>query len=190
MAQLPIWAGSSNFSSSQTPYGFYDSDSEFSGSGVHSVDRFSDWAAKRLGYPIIDVEMQSGSFYACYEESITEYSAQVNQFNIKDNLLSLQGQSTGSNLTHRPVTNSFGRFITLSEQYGTEAGVGGTVDFKTGSIDIVSGSQEYDLNTLWTNASESVASSGSGIEVRKVFYEGPQQSINILTLMRVLVVII
>jgi len=173
MAQLPIWAGSSNFSSSQTPYGFYDSDSEFSGSGVHSVDRFSDWAAKRLGYPIIDVEMQSGSFYACYEESITEYSAQVNQFNIKDNLLSLQGQSTGSNLTHRPVTNSFGRFITLSEQYGTEAGVGGTVDFKTGSIDIVSGSQEYDLNTLWTNVSESVASSGSGIEVRKVFYEGP-----------------
>ena len=173
MAQLPIWAGSSNFSSSQTPYGFYDSDSEFSGTGVHSVDRFSDWAAKRLGYPIIDVEMQSGSFYACYEESITEYSAQVNQFNIKDNLLSLQGQSTGSNLTHRPVTNSFGRFITLSEQYGTEAGVGGTVDFKTGSIDIVSGSQEYDLNTLWTNVSESVASSGSGIEVRKVFYEGP-----------------
>tara|TARA_Y100000592_G_scaffold53646_1_gene84632 strand:+ start:2590 stop:3759 length:1170 start_codon:yes stop_codon:yes gene_type:complete len=173
MAQLPIWAGSSTFATGQTPYGFYDSDSEFSGSGAHSVDRFADWAAKRLGHPIIDVELQSGSFYACYEESITEYSAQVNQFNIKDNLLSLQGQSTGSNLTHRPVTNSFGRFITLSEQYGTEAGVGGTVDFKTGSIDIVSGTQEYDLNTLWTNVSESVASSGSGIEVRKVYYEGP-----------------
>ena len=173
MAQLPIWAGSSTFSGSQTPYGFYDSDTDFSGSSAHSVDRFADWAAKRLGYPIVDVELQSGSFYACYEESITEYSAQVNQFNIKDNLLSLQGQSTGSNLTHRPVTNSFGRFITLSEQYGTEAGVGGTVDFKTGSIDIVSGTQEYDLNTLWTNVSESVASSGSGIEVRKVYYEGP-----------------
>ena len=169
MAQLPIWAGSSTFSGSQTPYGFYDSDTEFSGSGVHSVDRFADWAAKRLGYPIVDVELQSGSFYACYEESITEYSAQVNQFNIKDNLLSLQGQSTGSNLTHRPVTNSFGRFITLSEQYGTEAGVGGTVDFKTGSIDITSGSQEYDLNALYANVSES----GNAIEVRKVYYEGP-----------------
>jgi hypothetical protein len=169
MAQLPIWAGSSNFTSSQTPYGFYDSDTEFSGSGVHSVDRFADWAAKRLGYPIVDVELQSGSFYACYEEAITEYSAQVNQFNIKDNLLSLQGQSTGSNLTHRPVTNSFGRFITLSEQYGTEAGVGGTVDFKTGSIDITSGSQEYDLNALYANVSES----GNAIEVRKVYYEGP-----------------
>ena len=131
MAQLPIWSGSSTFDTGQTPYGFYDSDVEFSGSGNHSVDRFADWAAKRLGYPIIDVEMQSGSFYACYEEAITEYSSQVNSFNIRENLLSLQGQSTGSNLTHRTVTNSFGRVVTLSEQYGTEAGVGGTVDFKT-----------------------------------------------------------
>jgi len=173
MAQLPIWAGSSTFSGSQTPYGFYDSDTDFSGSSAHSVDRFADWAAKRLGYPIVDVEMQSGSFYACYEEAITEYSAQVNQFNIKDNLLSLQGQSTGSNLTHRTVTNSFGRFITLSEQYGTEAGVGGTVDFKTGSISITKGTQEYDLNELYTSVSESTAYSGSGIEIRKVYYEGP-----------------
>ena len=116
-----IWAGSSNFSSSQTPYGFYDTDTEFSGSGNHSVDKFADWASKRLGYPIVEVEMPSGSFYACYEESITEYSAQVNQFNIRDNLLSLQGQSTSSAITHRKVTPTFGRAIELSEQYGTEA---------------------------------------------------------------------
>jgi len=162
-----IWAGSSNFSSSQTPYGFYDTDTEFSGSGNHSVDKFADWAAKRLGYPIVEVEMPSGSFYACYEESITEYSAQVNQFNIRDNLLSLQGQSTSSAVTHRKVTPTFGRAIELSEQYGTEAGVGGTISFKTGSINIVSGSQQYDLNALWSNVSES----GKAIEVRKVHYE-------------------
>ena len=29
---------------------------------------------------------------------------QVNQFNIKDNLLTLQGQPTGSNVTHKKVT--------------------------------------------------------------------------------------
>ena len=163
-----IWAGSSNFSSSQTPYGFYDTDTEFSGSGNHSVDKFADWASKRLGYPIVEVEMPSGSFYACYEESITEYSAQVNQFNIRDNLLSLQGQSTSSAITNRKVTPTFGRAIELSEQYGTEAGVGGTISFKTGSINIVSGSQQYDLNALWSNVSES----GKAIEVRKVHYEG------------------
>jgi hypothetical protein len=163
-----IWPGSSSFSSGNTPYGFYDSDTEFSGSGNHSVDKFSDWAAKRLGYPIIEVEMQDIQFYACYEEAITEYSAQVNQFNIRDNILSLQGQSTGSNITHTKVTNTFGRAIELSEQYGTEAGVGGTIEFRTGSINITSGSQQYDLNA-WSAVSES----GNGtIEVRKIFYEG------------------
>jgi hypothetical protein len=163
-----IWPGSSSFSAGETPYGFYDSDTEFSGSGTHSVDRFSDWAAKRLGYPIVAVEMQEQQFYACYEESITEYSAQINQFNIKDNMLALQGQSTGSNITHTKVTPTFGRTVQLAEQYGTEAGVGGTIDFKSGSIDIVSGSQTYDLTALWANVSES----GNAIEVRKVFYEG------------------
>ncbi len=167
-----IWAGSSSFSSGNTPYGFYDSDTEFSGSGNHSIDKFADWAAKRLGYPIVEVELQDKQFYACYEESITEYSAQVNQFNIRDNMLSLQGQETGSgstktDLTHRKLTPTIGRNIQLAEQYGTEAGVGGTVDFKSGSIEITSGSQVYDLNNLIGEASES----GNAIEVRKIFYE-------------------
>ena len=82
-----IWPGSSSFAAGETPYGFYDSDTEFSGSGNHNVDKFADWAAKRLGYPIVAVELQEEQFYACYEEAITEYSAQVNQFIIKDNML-------------------------------------------------------------------------------------------------------
>jgi hypothetical protein len=136
------------------------------------VDKFSDWAAKRLGFPIIAVELQKEQFYACYEEAITEYSAQVNQFNIRDNMLALQGQNTGSgatktDLTHRKLTPTIGRSIQLAEQYGTEAGVGGTVDFKSGSIAVSSGSQVYDLDALWAQPSES----GNAIEIRKVFYE-------------------
>ena len=166
MAQEPIWAGSRSFSSGNTPYGFYDSDTEFSGSGNHSVDRFADWAARRLGYPIMSVELQSGSFYACYEESVTEYSAQVNQFNIKDNLLHLTGQATGSNVTHKRVTPTMGRSVFLSKQYGTEAGVGGNVDWKKGSVAVTSGSQEYDLNSLFVDGSES-----GSIEVKRVYYD-------------------
>jgi hypothetical protein len=168
MAQEVIWQGSSSFASGQTPYGFYDSDTQFSGSSNNSVDKFSDWAARRLGFPIMAVELQSGSFYACYEESITEYSAQVNQFNIKDNLLHLTGQATGSNVTHKKVTPTLGRTVSLSKQYGTEAGVGGNVDWKKGSITISSGSQEYDLNSLFADVSES----GQAIEVKRVYYEG------------------
>ena len=167
MAQELIWAGSSSFSEGDTPYGFYDSDTEFSGSNNNSVDKFADWAARRLGYPIMSVELQSGSFYACYEEAITEYSAQVNQFNIKDNLLHLTGQATGSSVTHKRVTPTMGRSVFLSKQYGTEAGVGGDVDWKKGSLSIKSGSQEYDINDLFVDGT------GSGsIEVKRVYYEG------------------
>ena len=170
MAQTPIWPGSSSFSSGsgQTPFGWYDADAIFAGSGNDSVDRFADWAARRLGYPVMDVELQSGSFYACYEESITEYSSQVNQFNILDNLLQLRGQSTGSDLTHKNVTPTLGRSVQLSKQYGTEATlpVGGNVDLKKGSITVTSGSQEYDLNALYAAVSES----GKAIEIRRVYH--------------------
>jgi len=164
MAQEVIWQGSSSFASGQTPWGLYDSDSSFSS----DIDKFSDWCARRLGYPIMSVELQSGSFYACFEESISEYSAQVNQFNIKDNLLHLTGQATGSNVTHKKITPTLGRTVSLSKQYGTEAGVGGNVDWKKGSITISSGSQEYDLNSLFADVSES----GQAIEVKRVYYEG------------------
>ena len=163
-----IWQGSSSFASGQTPYGFYDADSEFSGSGNHSVDRFADWAGRRLGYPIVDIEMQSGSFYACFEEAVTEYSSQVNQFNIRDNLLHLQGQSTGSNLSGKRVTPTLGRTVFLSQQYGTEAGVGGYVDWKKGSINVTKDVQEYDLNALYAAVSESGA-----IEIKRIYHEAP-----------------
>ena len=165
MAQEPIWAGSSSFSEGDTPWGFYDTDTEF----TSSADKFADWCARRLGYPIMAVELQSGSFYATFEESVSEYSAQVNQFNIRENLLTLQGQATGSdnNVTHKRITPTLGRSVQLSKQYGTEAGVGGDVDIKKGSITIHSGSQEYDLNALYADVSESGA-----IEIKRVYYEG------------------
>ena len=163
MAQEPIWPGSGSAVSGNTPFGFYDTDSEFQ----TEAPKFASWCAQRLGYPLMNVELQDSQFYACLEESVSEYSAQINQFNIKDNLLSLQGQSTSSNLTHKRVTPNLGRSVFLSQAYGTEAGVGGLVEVKSGSVDIVSGSQTYDLNALWADVSES----GNAIELQRVFYE-------------------
>ena len=163
MAQQPIWPGSGSAVSGSTPFGLYDTDSEFQ----TEAPKFATWCARRLGYPIMSVELQDVQFYAIFEEAITEYSAQVNQFNIKDNLLTLQGQSTGSNFTHKNITSNFGRTIELSEQYGTEAGVGGSVEVKKGKFTAVSGSQTYDLNATFAEVSES----GKAIEVRRVYYE-------------------
>jgi len=160
-----IWPGSGSAVSGNTPFAIYDNDTTFQA----EAPKFASWCAKRLGYPIMAVEMQDSQFYACLEESISEYSSQVNQFNIRENLLHLRGQATGSSndLTHKRVSPSFGGMIALSEQYGTEAGVGGSVDMKSGSIDVVSGSQTYDLQTLWGSVSES----NKRMEIRRVYYE-------------------
>ncbi len=162
MAQEPIWPGSGSAVSGNTPFGFYDDDSVFQ----TDAPKFATWCAKRLGYPITAVELQDTQFYTCFEESITEYSAQVNQFNIKDNLLSLKGQSTSSNLTHKRLSHTMGEQIFISETYGSEAGVGGQTEVYRNKITLVSGSQDYDLNSLVADIS------GSGaIEVKRVHYE-------------------
>jgi len=163
MAQEAIWPGSGSAASGSTPFGLYDTDSDFQ----TEAPKVAKWCAQRLGYPITAVEMQDTQFYACLEESISEYSAQVNQFNIRDNLLNLRGQATSSNFTHKRVKSTLSEVIFISEEYGQEAQVGGTVDFKRTAVSINSGSQVYDLN----NVISEVSHSGQSIEVKRVHYE-------------------
>ena len=160
-----FWSGSAdNVISGSTPFGIYDTDSDYQTDGP----KIASWCAKRLGYPIVDVELVDLNFYACFEEAVSEYSAQVNQFNIKNNLTSLQGQPTGSNYTQQKIAgNPLPNLIEISDSYGTYANVGGKVDVKKGNIELNSGSQEYDLQSLWADVSES----GNRINVTKVFYE-------------------
>ena len=92
---IPIWPGSSSFTTGSTPFGFFDTDSTF----VSHADKVAEWCATRLGYPLNDIELQSSHFYACFEEATLEYSNQVTQFAIRDNMLQLQGSPKSTNLT-------------------------------------------------------------------------------------------
>ena len=76
MAQELIYPGSSSFFPGQTPFGIYDEDYTFQ----EDAPKMALWCARRLGFPIQNVELQDENFYACFEESVSEYSAQVNQF--------------------------------------------------------------------------------------------------------------
>ena len=165
MSQARIWTGSTTFTSgSSTPFGIYDSDSSFQS----DAPKVASWCAKRLGYPIIDIELQGDNFFAVFEEAVSEYSSQVNQFNIRNNLGSLEGQPTGTNYTGQSVNGSeLNNVITINEGYGTLANVGGRTDIKKGLISLTTGQQEYDLQSLWADVSES----GERIDVTKVYHE-------------------
>ena len=167
MANIVTWAGSSTFASGQTPFGFYDSDTSFQ----EDADKVAKFCARRLGYPLMDVELQSGSFYAAFEEAVTVYGNEVFQYKIRENYLQLQGAPTGSSVNNKVVQPKLTQLVQISKNYGTEAGVGGTVTKHTGSLAISASRQNYDLDA-WAAASASL-DSGDSIEVRKVFYEAP-----------------
>ena len=164
MPSISIWNGSSTFSSGQTPFGFYDSDTEFQA----DADKVAKFCATRLGYPLMDVELQSGSFYACFEEAITVYGNEVFQYKIRENYLNVEGSSTGSTVNNQLLEPNIDRFVTIAKNYGTEAVVGGNVTRYTGSLALTASVQTYDMNQWATDNSID-----GGIEIRRVFYEAP-----------------
>lgn len=171
MSDIQIWDGSAGSISGSTPFGFYDNDPEFQSEGP----KIAKWCAIRLGYPIEDVELQSGSFYAAFEEAITTYGNEIYQYKLRENYLSMEGNlvPTGSDFSfnNSVVTPNLGRIIKISKTYGTEAGSGGDVKYYTGSLSLINGIQDYDLNQ-WAQDSASLSPNDS-IEIKKVFFQSP-----------------
>ena len=166
---IPIWPGSSSFWAGDTPFGYYDTDSDF----IDEVDKVASWCAKRLGYPIVDIELQNINFYTCFEEAISEYSSQVNQFNIRENLLNLKGHSTSSNLSQTELNANLGGLVSLAKDYGSEAGSGGRVTYYTGSFTLTAGQQVYDLTNTSSTSFESGTPGTDTIEIKKVLHHAP-----------------
>jgi hypothetical protein len=169
------WAGSGSAISGSTPFGIYDADVDF----IRDGPKTAVWCAKRLGYPIVDVEIIDEQFYACFEESVSEYSAQINQFNLRNNLDILKGQpkTARSNYSQTLVDGSFlPTTIRMSQQYGTLAGVGGNTPIKKAYIELVAGQQKYNLMQASIDIDRSASfqtlfSGSSTIDVTRVYYE-------------------
>jgi hypothetical protein len=171
---IPIWPGSSSFAflsasyytgsttTRPTPFGYYDNDPTFK----IEADKVADWCARRLGYPVMEVELQDINFFAAFEEAVTEFSTQVNMNNAKDYMLSLQGTPVTNQLSQRVIQPNMGRTIRMAKQYGSEAGSGGTVDWKKGYVQLSPGTSSYDLNA-WADQFES----GSEIEIKRIFHD-------------------
>lgn len=164
MANIPIWPGSSSFFPGQTPFGFYDYDYDFQ----TDADKVALFCTRTLGYPIQEVELQDINFYTAFEEAVTTYGNEVFRWKIRENYLSLEGSSTGSNFNNQLISPTLNSYIRIADEYGVEAEVGGKVTLHSGSITLQPGVQVYDLNAFAVSQSIS-----GGIEVRRVFYQEP-----------------
>ena len=178
---ISVYDGTPSFASgSSTPFGLYDGDVQFASESISVTN----WCAARLGYPIVDVELRDTNFFAAFEEAVTEYGAQVNTFNIRDNMLNLYGSATASivsnslgrpdaSLTGKKVSANFGGLIELAEEYGVEAGSGGNVTYYTGSISVTKDQQIYDLTNSSIVSLEDGTPGTDEIEIKRIFHEAP-----------------
>jgi hypothetical protein len=162
------WPGSGSAVVGKTPFGFYDGDYLFQADAQASAI----WAAYRLGYPVVDVEMLDVNFYAAFEEAVNEYGSQVNQWNIRNYMMVFIGQklSDVGNLSGKAVTGTpLPYIIELAKGYGSEVGVGGYADWKKGWVMAHPGQQVYDLQELWGDKVENC----NRIEVMRIFHDFP-----------------
>ena len=164
MSNIAIWSGSSHFTTGSTPFGFYDTDAAFSA----DADKVALWCSQRMGYPLVEIELQSGSFYTAFEEAVTTYGNEVYQWKVRENYLSMEGNLTSSAFNNTIITPNLGANVRISETYATEAGTGGKVTFYTGSFIMKVGQQDYDMNAIL--ASQGISGS---VEIKRIFFESP-----------------
>ena len=142
MANIPIWPGSSSFSAgSSTAFGFYDNDADFAA----DAPNVASWCAQRLGYPLVDIELQDINFFTAFEEAVSEYGHQIYTFQIINNLFRIKGTSTGSALNN----------VLISSDYGNNTGnvnQGSGLSYNltdqrlySASLDVKRGQQRYNL---------------------------------------------
>ena len=164
---IPIWTGTSTFAVGQTPFGFYDNNLDFR----TDADKVADFCARRLGYPLADVELQSGSFYTAFEEAITTYGNELYAYKVRENYLSLEGYSSITEANNQLMVPNMAGVVRISEQYGVEAGVGGNVTWYSGSIALTASQQSYDMNA-WAQEHANIEPNDS-IEIKRIFYNAP-----------------
>jgi hypothetical protein len=161
---IPIWPGSSSFQPGDTPFGFYDYDYQFQ----NDANKFAKFSAQRLGYPLVEVELQDINFFTALEEAVTTYGNELYAYQVAENLLSFQGSTTQISAPNDEVIQeNLATVIRLSQQYGVEAGVGGNVSWYTGSLMLLPNVQNYDMNA-WAQAN---GIPNGGMEIKRIFYE-------------------
>jgi len=159
---IPIYPGSSSFMPGMTPFGFYDYDYQFQ----IDADKVVTFCARRLGYPIMEVELQDLNFYAAFEEAITTYGNEIYAFQAMDNMLTLEGAPADTSVNNALITPNMATVVRLSQQYAEEAGAGGNVTYYSGALALTSSIQEYDLGAWATDNGIT-----GGIEIKSVFYQ-------------------
>ncbi len=164
------------FTKNPTPFSFFDTDTEFQA----EADAMVSFVKRKLGDDILSVELTKKQMWACFEESFLEYGRIVNEADAKSQLSNLLGVATGSNKTGLFPRQNLEYLLRMAEPYSMEAGLGGSYNDVSGSIQLKYKVQDYDIykdlkdssGTLIVSSSQN--SPRSKMKIREVFHFSPQ----------------
>ena len=165
MANPAIYDGTPIAISGSTPFGYYDLDAQFQIDGP----KVANYCARKLGYPIMDVELQDVNFYTCFEEAVSVYAEELYQSKIKDNYLGLEGAPTASLFNNNVIVPSLNSIVTIADNYGAVIQVGGTINRYSASLELSGSIQAYDLQQWAVNGG--LIGSNDRIVIDRIFYE-------------------
>ena len=158
---------------SPTPFGIYDSETDF----ISDADNIVTFVKRKLGDDILSVELTKKQIWGNFEEATLEYSSILNQYQAKSQLVNFLGFSTGS------MSGSEEKFIRenleflsrFAVPYAMEAGLGGSYNSLSGSIELEVGRQDYNIYTELSGANGLLFDNTKGkLKIEEVFHYNPQ----------------
>jgi hypothetical protein len=162
-----------------TPFGLYDDDTTFQS----DADKIVTFVKRKLGDDILSVELTKKQIWANFEETLFEYSSVINQYQAKSQLVNFLGFATGSIMSgseEKMPRENLEYLSRFAEPYATEAGIGGSYNTITGSIELESNRQDYNIYTELKDGAGNVifdqqaAGKKSKLKIVEVFHYDPQ----------------
>ncbi len=159
---------------SPTPFGIFDSDTDFSS----EADQMVTFVKRKLGDDVLSVELTKKQIWGNMEEASLEYSSILNQYQAKSQLVNFLGFATGSmsGAEEKYVRDNLAYLTRFAEPYAMEAGVGGSYNTMSGSIELEMGRQDYDLyQELKDSAGNQIFDDTKGkLKIVEIFHFNPQ----------------
>lgn len=102
---------------------------------------------RKIGAPVMGVELVDEQLEECICEAIEEYSGYINDWVLRNRLGEMLGLPSEIDFTLKYVSNSLYFENSFATQVGEQIGLGanGTREVKTGSISLTAGTQDYSI---------------------------------------------
>jgi len=139
------------------------------------------YVRRKLGEPVLTVELDNSQIFTCFEEANIEYSSYINQQYIRNWLAQIVGQDRDfdNDITNKLPYGNMALAKRIARAYSEEIGVAGRQKIRKGYIELTN-AQDYDVyNTIVdidTNqplSASCTAADTSYVHITKVWHHQP-----------------